>query len=97
MVKEIVWSEKSISTFERVIQYLNEEWTEKEVVNFILETERVIEFISEHPYIFRDTKYHGIKEALVTPHNLLVYKIESEKIILITFWDTRQNPKRKKH
>ena len=28
---------------------------------------------------------------------ILAYKIETNKIILITFWDTRQNPKRKKY
>ncbi len=97
MAKKIVWSDHAIFTFNKVIEFLEKEWTLKEIQHFILETERVIEFISEHPYIFRNTKYFNIREVLVTPHNLLVYKIDSEQIILITFWDTRQNPNRKKH
>jgi plasmid stabilization system protein ParE len=96
MAKEIVWSAQSILAFNKVIAYLEEEWSSNEIRKFILETERVIEFISEHPYIFRNTKYFGIREALITPHNLLVYKIEPARIVLITFWDTRQSPKRKK-
>jgi plasmid stabilization system protein ParE len=97
MAKEIVWSDQAQFDFENIIEFLRKEWSEKEIRNFILETSRVINFISEHPYIFRNTKHYNAREVLVTSHNLLVYKIDGDKIILITFWDTRQNPNRKKY
>ncbi len=46
--------------------------------------------------MFRKTNKKNVREALVTEHNLLVYKIYPDHISLITFWDTRQNPKKKK-
>ncbi|MDQ3111102.1 MAG: hypothetical protein M3R17_14510 [Bacteroidota bacterium] len=63
MAKKIVWSEQSLYTFNKVIKFLEEGWGEKQIQNFILETERVLEFIAEHPYIFRNTKYHNIREV----------------------------------
>jgi plasmid stabilization system protein ParE len=97
VAKQIIWTPEAEATFEKVIAYLFEEWTEKEVQNFINSTYRVIAYISEHPLMFRKTNKRNVREALVTPHNLLVYKVYPERIDLITFWDTRQNPRRKRY
>lgn len=70
MVKEIVWSDQAIIEFDNIIAFLESEWGKKEIRNFIFETERVLDFISEHPFIFRNTKYHNIREALV---NRIIY------------------------
>ncbi len=96
MAKEIIWSPQSEITFFRVLEYLYEHWTEKEVTHFIAATEKVINYIAEHPLMFRKTNRKNIHEALVTPHNLLIYKIYPAKIVLITFYDTRQSPRKKK-
>ena len=97
MVKEIIWTPQAQITFNNVIDYLQNKWTEKEIVKFVESTERVIEYISQNPKMFRRTNKINVFEALVTPHNLLIYKVFSGKIYLITFWDTRRNPKKKKH
>jgi hypothetical protein len=87
---------ESIETFDRVIKYLRETWSDREVEDFTQATFRVIYFISEYPRMFRKTNIKNVHEALITPHNLLVYEIHSNHITLITFRDTRQHPSRKK-
>ena len=96
MVKEIRWTTESVDTFNKVIEYLENKWTEKEIENFIKATERIAIYISVNPQMFRKTNKKNVHEALVTPHNLLVYKIYPTHIDLITFWDTRQEPYKKK-
>ncbi|MBL7902456.1 MAG: type II toxin-antitoxin system RelE/ParE family toxin [Bacteroidia bacterium] len=96
MAKQIIWTPEAEATFEKVIAYLLENWTEKEIRNFVTSTFSVIAYISEHPFMFRKTNKRNVREALVTPHNLLIYKVYPDRIDLITFWDTRQNPLRKK-
>lgn len=96
MVKEIRWTQESVDTFEGVIEYLEQEWTDSEVSGFIQSTERVLAYISEYPMMFRKTNKKNVREALVTSHNLLVYKVYPMHITLITFWDTRQQSKTKK-
>ena len=96
MAKEIIWSPRSEATFYKVLEYLQDSWTEKEVDNFLTATEKVISYISEYPLMFRKTNKKNIHEALVTPQNLLIYKIYVDHIVLITFYDTRQSPRKKK-
>jgi hypothetical protein len=97
MAKEIEWTPESIDTFNRVIDYLQKDWTEKEVSNFVRSADKIIGFIAGNPRLFRKTGKRNIHEVLVTPHNLLIYKIYPARIVLLTFWDTRKNPRRKKH
>ena len=95
MVKEIRWTQEANDTFENVIKYLDQHWTEKETSKFILSTNKVIDFIAEYPNMFRKTTKRNVHEALITPHNLLIYKIYPNHIDLLLFWDTRKNPRKK--
>jgi plasmid stabilization system protein ParE len=96
MAKKVVWTPEALSSFKKILEYLKENWSKKEIDNFIKATNNTIEYISKNPKMFRSTNYKDIHEALVTPHNLLIYKIYPTKIDIITFWDTRRNPKKKK-
>ncbi len=95
MAKEIRWTPEALARFEIVIDYLEANWTEREVINFVSSTDKVIQLISENPKIFRKLKLN-IYEAIVTPHNILIYKVFPKRIEILTFWDTRQNPRKKK-
>ncbi len=75
MVKEVIWTPEAEASFERVIQYLHENWTDKEIEKFIRATDEVITYISKNPKMFRKTNNDNVHEALVTPQNLLIYKI----------------------
>lgn len=95
MAKKIIWTPESEKTFEKVLTYLETNWTEKEKTNFITATQKAIQIISQQPELFRKLAKLNTHEALITKHNLLLYKIKMDSVDLITFWDTRQNPKKK--
>ena len=94
MAKVVIWTLEAEETFGAVIEYLAEKWTEREIEHFVRSTERVMGLISEHPKMYRGTNRKNVREALVTPHNLLIYKIYPNRIDLLMFWDTRQNPRK---
>lgn len=96
MAKVVFWTPEAEATFDAVIEYLANNWTEREIEHFVKSTDRIMELISRHPRMYRATNKKNVREALVTPHNLLAYKIYSNRIDLLTFWDTRQNPSKKK-
>jgi len=48
MVNQVAWSLKAISTFENIIDYLETEWTEKEVTNFVTRVYDKLELIRKH-------------------------------------------------
>ena len=98
MAKEVIWSPEAVEVFEEVVAYLESNWTEKEVVHFIKATEKVIEIISNQPKVYRASKRKkNIHEALITKHNLMLYKNTRNAVYVLTIWDTRQEPKKKKH
>jgi hypothetical protein len=54
MVREIRWTAEAVKTYDSIIEYLTHTWTEKEVSNFIIETERVIGYITHNPKCSED-------------------------------------------
>ncbi len=95
MDRQIIWLPKAEERFDEIISHLQKNWTEKEVSNFIKRTEIVLNLISKFPRLYRRSGKKSIYEALITKHNLLLYRITRRNIELITFFDTRQNPKNK--
>ena len=96
MAKKVIWSKKAITSFDRVIAYLNEDWTEKEILKFVNQTNKIIYLIQSNIVKFKSSEKVDVYEVLITKHNLLIYKDSGDRIELLVFYDTRQNPKKKK-
>ncbi len=56
MAKKIKWTIEAEAEFDKVILYLEQNWTDKEILKFISATNRVLSFISEFPLMFRKSK-----------------------------------------
>jgi hypothetical protein len=95
VAKEIKWTTEAEDTFTAVIHYLKVKWTDREIEIFIFSANKIISYISVRPLMFRQSKKQNIREAVITKHNLLLYRVKPHHIELLTFWDTRQNPKKK--
>lgn len=95
MKRSVYWTTEAESTFDDFLEYLKEAWTSREVNDFIEATERVIDAISSQPKMFRKVQHPDLREALITPQCLLIYKVYSGRIDLITFWNTHPIPERR--
>ena len=94
---EVIWSARAKNTFFIVLDYLNENWAKKEMIQFKQRTQIVINAIKKNPYIFPgSTKNKEIRKAIIDKNNLLFYKIDvyHQKIHLLTFFDCRQDPQK---
>ena len=97
MVYEIVWTRQAEIRFLEVSEYLISEWSFKELQDFYFALEKNLDALVAYPYSFRISSGNANREALITRHNLLVYKVENNQIILLTIWDTRMNPQKRKY
>jgi plasmid stabilization system protein ParE len=86
---EIVWSETALETFYKIIDYLFDNWTEKEIVNFDNNVEALIQRIASHNQICPESKLFSYRKCIIDKHNSLVYHIVNNKLFLITFLDNR--------
>jgi plasmid stabilization system protein ParE len=94
---KIMWTPTARLTYFKVIDYLEEAWTKREIQNFANDVERVLKQISEDPYMFKTSrKQKNVRKGFITRHNTIYYRIRPRKkeIELITFWDNRQNPQK---
>ncbi len=92
---EIIWLPQAETDFDKILLYMQENWGEKVVDDFILKFERIIELMIDKPRMFRHSSKMNVHQVLITKHNLLFYRIIENKVELLTFFNTRQNPIKK--
>ncbi len=91
----IVWTPRAKKEFNKVLDYLYDNWGLMEVENFIQQTDNVIDHIIENPEIFiQKSKKKNIYKGFITKHNSLFYKYKPRKreVVLLFFWDNRRDP-----
>ncbi|MBS4027597.1 MAG: type II toxin-antitoxin system RelE/ParE family toxin [Ignavibacteriales bacterium] len=82
-------------SFFAIIEYLVEEWSPSVAEDFIETVEHKLELLAEFPLLgVESQKKKGMRKLLLSPQNMLVYRIERNRIILLQIYDTRQNPMR---
>jgi plasmid stabilization system protein ParE len=100
MACKINWTQRAWQTYEDNIKYLLSEWTEKEVSNSVILTDKKISNLSKHPLIGkpRNKQYHNIRCSVISKRVVLLYKYKPLKneIDLLVFWNTYQNPRKLK-
>jgi plasmid stabilization system protein ParE len=96
MVKTIVWNRRASNSFNSIIEYLQQEWGERVTKNFVIRTYQILEFLIEHPEMGSlENHEKQIRGFVITKHNILFYRIEENRIVLLDFFDTRQHPHKK--
>ncbi len=94
---KVLWSEEAKETFNQNILYLEKEWSQSVIDNFLDKTDEAISTISKHPLLFPVvSKENRVHKCLVVTQISLYYRIVKNEIHLITFWNNYQNPKKLK-
>jgi plasmid stabilization system protein ParE len=95
MVQKVIWSNLAIRTYLDNISYLQQEWTQKEIDNFIEATERKLELLKYQPNkgALTNKRLHT-RKTLIIKRILLIYRYKSRKneIELLRFFNTWQHP-----
>ena len=93
---KILWTAFALKELEITIEYLEENWTEKELRTLAESIEEKLALISQNPNLFQasDNK-KNIRRVVIQTYNTLYYRFENEQIEIISFFSNRQNPKRR--
>jgi plasmid stabilization system protein ParE len=92
---ELVWTKRAITGYDRIINYLLDNWSEREVRNFIKESEEFFSLLVKFPNML--TKSATLNNVYRGPMNkltLITYKVKTRKkeIQIINIRSTRQQP-----
>ncbi len=97
MVYKITWSVLALETYKNNIEYLEKEWSEKEVKNFVNAVLRKLTALSLQPLSGGLTnKRASLRQVVIHKRIILIYRCKTLKreIELVRFFSTYQHPKR---
>jgi len=96
MALEIKWTTQADKGLAIVIEYLEAEWTFKEILRLEENITQVTNQISLFPDLYpKSETYKNLHKAIVDKNNYLVYKVnfKNSRIEIINFRGTKQKPK----
>ncbi|UOY06919.1 type II toxin-antitoxin system RelE/ParE family toxin [Muricauda sp. SCSIO 64092] len=80
MALNIKWTPQAEKGLDKVLEYLEENWTEKEVFNFEKKIGELTERISKYPKICPPSgKRPDLRKGLVDRNNYIIYRIHPKK------------------
>ncbi|MFV8358412.1 type II toxin-antitoxin system RelE/ParE family toxin [Flavobacterium sp. XS1P32] len=87
----IIWSPQAKKDYWQNIEYLEAEWSFQVVVNFINKVDDTIALLHKKNIEFISTNYKNVNKVVITKQITLYYKINSNTIELLRFWNTYQD------
>jgi plasmid stabilization system protein ParE len=90
MAKKVVWTKRANNKFNKIIDYLEQEWGSNVAINFVRRVYDIIDLISRQPEVGTlENQEKEIRGFLLTKHNRLFYRVTKKEIVLLNFFDTR--------
>ena len=94
---KIEWSREANETFIHITNEIQSRWTVREVENFINRVNQVISFIEKNPAMYPFSNSAKVHRAVISKQTNLYYNIvDTNKVVLLSFEDNRQNPEKLK-
>ena len=78
------------------VEYLEREFSQKEIDILGDEIERITSIISQNPNIFPHSDRLKTRKAVILKFNTLYYRIMNDKIEIVSFFSNRQSPDKMK-
>ena len=89
----IRWTEEATKNLEDIVVYIEANWSSKELKKLFRKFEKQLIIISNFPEAFpHSLKKKKIHRCVFTNHLTIYYTIENEFIVLLSIFDTRQQP-----
>ena len=93
---DIEWTFEAEQNLNAIFDYLETVWTEREVATFAQILETNIQNISRFPAMFPFyNEEKRVRRCVLSPQTTIYYRIfpTENKVVIITLFDNRRNPK----
>lgn len=98
MALKVRWTKRASASFSKIVEYLEISFGERTAQSFVKRTFSIIENLSEFPAMGTiEVIEKKIRGFVITELNTLFYRYSETEIILLNFFDARQNPKKKQY
>ncbi|RXR30628.1 type II toxin-antitoxin system RelE/ParE family toxin [Flavobacterium piscinae] len=93
----ILWTDNALLELKKTVNYLEQNWTERELKKLATQLEKTLQLISQNPYLFQasDVK-KNVRRAVILSVNSMYYRILENENEILSFFSNRQNPDKRK-
>ncbi|QBN18791.1 type II toxin-antitoxin system RelE/ParE family toxin [Flavobacterium nackdongense] len=88
---KIEWTLLAKIDYWKNIEYLENHWSEKEVLNFINEINHSLNLLEKGNVIFIKSDYSNVYKMVVIKQITIYYSIEKDSLFLLRFWNNYQD------
>ena len=92
MSLEIILTPNAKDTLLSIVSFIQLKWGDRSAEKFIEKTYKVLDTISQQPYLFKAYEEKNVRKALITKQTSVVYRVLHDRIEVLFFWDNRQEP-----
>jgi plasmid stabilization system protein ParE len=93
---KVFWTEHALNELEKTIEYLQINFSDKELERLSQKIESTIYLISQNPELFSKSDSKGIYRVSILKFNTMYYRVKGENIEILSFFSNRQNPQKRK-
>lgn len=95
---KVIFTSFAKKSFNKNLNYIEDNWNNNIVQDFIFEVERTINIIKENPYCFQDWEFDSeFKKGFINKRISFYYKIYPNEIVVFLFWNNYENPEKLNH
>tara|TARA_R110002050_G_C8628822_1_gene488164 strand:+ start:289 stop:579 length:291 start_codon:yes stop_codon:yes gene_type:complete len=93
MALDVHWTLEAETQLDYIIEYLEQNWTEREIETFFKKLEQGIETISTNPLQQKQSeRKEGTYEYQLVPQVTLFYAFDESTVDILLLWSNRMNP-----
>ena len=91
---KILWTNHALDELSATYEYLEHNFTEKELYRLSLEIEKVLELISKTPGLFPVSEFKGVRKVVIKKFSTIYYREKNDAIEIVSFFSNRKNPEK---
>lgn len=92
-MRKIKISKTAKKKLDKLFYYLITNWNLKVKSDFVKKLDKSINAIKLHPESYPESiRKKGLRRCVITKQTTLFYRFNSKTIVIVTLFDTRQNP-----
>jgi len=92
---KLFWTDEAVNNLDSILKYLNDKWSEREVINFKKKLSNQLNLIIGNPYMFPKSEYQPrLRKAVLSRQTTLFYEVKGKNIYLAYLFVSKMNIKR---
>mgnify|MGYP001052706347 CR=1 FL=1 len=91
---EVFVTSKAEESFDSIVNFIRNKWGENTAKQFIQKTDDIFSLLRKYPFVGQLEK-DNIRGFQLSPQTSILYTIRNEKIVILSFFDARQDPKKR--